>query len=421
LDAIRAAASMLGASIHQMQAEESIRESHRRLEMTLAELESSQRQLVQRERLAAVGQLAAGIAHDFNNTLGVIQLYSEMLLRECDRPKQKERVETILSQAHRAANLTQQVVDFSRKTVLTRRPLDLVPFIRDFVDTILPIMPKDIQLVADFGPVDYVVSADAGRLQQVLMNLALNARDAMPKGGTLRMRVDSLALQPQDPPPYRNMAPGNWVRIRVSDTGTGIDDQALPHIFEPFFTTKSLGKGTGLGLAQVYGIVKQHDGFIDVETRVGEGTTFVMYLPQESQLATDAIGPSAGESPEAHGETILIVEDDVDTLRVVCEVLQAGGYKTLQACDGQAALEILRSAAGDVDLVLSDMVMPSIGGLDLFRVMRKENPALRMILMTGHPLGEKGNAMPDTESLDSLQKPFTRDALLCKVRSVLER
>lgn len=421
LDALRAAAGMLGASIHRKMAEEALRESHHRLEIALAELERSQREVVERERLAAVGQLAAGIAHDFNNTLAVILLYSEMLLQESDQAKAKERAETILSQAQRAAALTQQILDFSRRTVLSRQPMRLVPLLKEFVKMLSRTLPESIDLSATFGPVDYVINADVGRMQQVFMNLALNARDAMPKGGQLQIKVDSLSLRPGEPPPYRDMAPRDWVRIRVSDTGTGIDDQDLPHIFEPFFTTKTGGTGTGLGLAQVYGIVKQHDGYIDVDSRLGAGTTFIIYLPQESLPTTAQAGPSARDDFKGHGETILVVEDTVDARKALCEVLQGANYTTLEASDGMEALEILRSPPRTIDLVVSDMVMPTLGGLELYRLIREEHLVVKVILMTGYPLGEKTGTLLQVGKADWLQKPFSVDTLLLKVGTLLAR
>ena len=238
-----------------------------------------QQRIQQRDRLAAVGQLAAGIAHDFNNIMAVIVLYTHMALRRSDvPPKVRERLTTIDRQATRATDLVQQILDFSRRAVLERRPMDLVTFLKEQVSLLERTLPESIKIGLTYGMGEHMVNADPTRMQQVIMNLALNARDAMPEGGELHIGLERIGIEPGELSPLPEMEAGEWVRVTVTDTGTGIPPDVLPRIFEPFFTTRA-PLGTGLGLAQVYGIVKQHEGHVDVTTKVGEGTTFVFYLP----------------------------------------------------------------------------------------------------------------------------------------------
>jgi two-component system, cell cycle sensor histidine kinase and response regulator CckA len=243
-------------------------------------LRESERHTQQQERLAAVGQLAAGIAHDFNNIMAVIVLYTQMSLRMPDIPTQlRGRLQVVDQQAARATELIQQILDFCRRAVLEPRPMDLEPFLKEIVKLLERTIPENIKMELTYGADDYTVNADPTQMQQAVMNLVVNARDAMlPKGGgKLDIELDRLRMTRHQEPPLPKMEAREWVR--VTDTGIGIPPEALPHIFEPFSTTKEMGKGTGLGLAQVYGIVKQHKGHIDVATKVGGGTTFTLYLP----------------------------------------------------------------------------------------------------------------------------------------------
>ncbi|MEA3397391.1 MAG: PAS domain S-box protein, partial [Chloroflexota bacterium] len=241
-----------------------------------------QRRTQQQERLAALGQLAAGVAHDFNNIMATIILYIQMSLNVPDLPPQiRQRLETVSGQAHRATDLVQQILDFSRRAVLERRPMDLAPFLEEVVKVLERTLPESIEIEFAYGADEYTVHADPTRVQQAIINLALNARDAMlPQGGgELRIELERVQVKSHKESPLPEMKAGEWVRITVTDTGSGIPPDALAHIFEPFFTTKEVGQGTGLGLAQVYGIVKQHEGHIDVSTEVGAGATFTLYLP----------------------------------------------------------------------------------------------------------------------------------------------
>jgi PAS domain S-box-containing protein len=340
----------------------------------------------QQERLAAVGQLAAGIAHDFNNIMAVITLYAGMLARAPDLPaKVYERLGTIHQQALRASDLIQQILDFSRRAVLERGPMDLAVFIKEQVKLLERTLPESIKIELVYGRDEYVVNGDPTRLQQAVMNLAANARDAMPEGGRLRIDLERMQIEDAQRSPLPDMPTGEWVRVAVTDTGVGIPPDVLPHIFEPFFTTKTVGGGTGLGLAQVYGIVGQHDGYVDVKTEVGVGTTFALYLPaltvrpQPPPLGTEQL-------PQGHGETILVVEDAAATRQAVVCGLETLGYRVLEAGNGQEALVAFEQHSGEIELVLSDVVMPEMSGQALFQALRQRDPAVSVVLMTGHPL-----------------------------------
>ncbi len=344
------------------------------------------RRVQQQERLAAVGQLAAGIAHDFNNILAVITLYSHMELRgAAPSPKFQERLRIILDQAQRATALIQQILDFSRRAVFERCPLDLLPFLKEQVKLLERTLPENIKLSLTYSDEEMVIQADSTRLQQVIMNLAVNARDAMPRGGELRFELQSLCLEKGKSLPLVGLQYGTWVQLTIKDTGDGIAPEILSHIFEPFFTTKG-PLGTGLGLAQVYGIVKQHDGDLDVVSRVGEGATFTLYFPMTQLPSDPAPLPSDTDLLQGQGETLLVVEDNPAMCAALVEALCGLNYRVLEAANGHAALALLESHADEVVLVLSDMVMPEMGGLAMLHVMRQRGLRIPVVMLSGHPL-----------------------------------
>jgi len=371
------------------QTEEALRDMNQRLEETLAELRDTQKQMMHQERLAAVGQLAAGIAHDFNNILASIVLYTHMSLRAVELPTPiRQRLEVIAQQADRAADLVQQILDFGRQAVLERQPLILDIFLKEVVKLLQRTLPENIQLDLTFEPGDYVIQADPTRIQQVIVNLALNARDAMPNGGELHIslaRISRQAIYCVDCGPVFG---GEWVEIMVADTGNGIPVEVLPHIFEPFFTTRA-PLGHGLGLAQVYGLVNQHGGHIAVETVVGKGTTFRLYWPvvpaTEFRTPTD----NTKEIVPGRGETILVVEDDDLVRAALVDVLETLGYHAIEAANGQEALDFHVVHADEIALVLSDWVMPAMGGLELVEALQTRDPALKVLMLTGHPLSQE--------------------------------
>ncbi len=385
---------------------------------------SSARELQERaqlqDRLAAVGQLAAGIAHDFNNIIGTMILYSEMLLKEpALETRARERATTIFNQAQRAAELTQQILDFSRRAVVAKHPLDLVTFLKEFRTLVERTMPENISIVMDMPEGEVIINADPGRLQQIIMNLTINARDSMPGGGTLKFDVDRVEVKPGKRPPESGMRPGEWARLLVSDTGDGIKEEAIPHIFEPFYTTKEPGEGTGLGLSQVYGLIKQHDGFIDVKSKVGEGTTFIIHLPLIAVDVLPPILPRDAARREGAGQLILVAEDDPTIRDAVREALEDHNYRVLLAADGTQALEVVEQHRGLITLIISDLVMPRMSGRDLYRTVRERYPRVKMILITGYPLGGDTQELLDAGAATWIQKPFISEILVEKVAELL--
>ncbi|MEE9617186.1 MAG: PAS domain S-box protein, partial [Anaerolineae bacterium] len=415
----------------------------------ITERKRVEKQLRQQGRLAAVGQLAAGIAHDFNNTMASIILYAQMMLRASDlSSRDRERLGTINQEARHAADLTQQILDFSRRSVLERRPLDLLPFLKELSKLLESTLPENIKIVLAYGPDEYTVNADPTRIQQAMMNLALNARDAMPEGGELHIGLERIRVEDGQETVLPEMEAGEWVQVTVADTGTGIPPDALPHMFEPFFTTKPVGQGTGLGLAQVYGIVKQHGGEIDVESELGHGVTFVIYLPALPVSAPEALPREIPALAEGHGETILVVEDNPGAREALSDTLEMLNYRVLAAANGQEALEIYRSAAAArpataststasttastrggargrrggersrrIDLVLTDIVMPGMGGRELMRELRKIDPHLKGLGVTGYAVKED---LREEGIVDVLRKPFDVGALAEVVRHALD-
>jgi len=368
-----------------------------------------------------VGQLAAGIAHDFNNIMSVIILYAEMMLRKPDLPpRDRERLTTISQQARQATNLTGQILDFSRASVLERHPLDLVPFLKELTKLLERTLPENIALELAYGYDEYTVNADPTRIQQVVMNLVVNARDAMPDGGRMHIGLDYVRVETNEPPPLPEMEPGEWVQMMASDTGTGIPPDALPYVFDPFFTTKAAGQGTGLGLAQVYGIVKQHGGHIDVQSELGSGTTFVIYLPALQVSQGEVLEAETAAPTQGHGETILVVEDEPAAREAVADALQSLGYRPLTAANGREALTLYDQYAADVALVLSDLVMPEIDGPELFRLLKQKDPSVKIIAMTGYPLKARDQEPWGQEIVDWLQKPLNVELLGEAVGRALE-
>lgn len=345
-----------------------------------------ERRVQEQERLAAVGQLAAGIAHDFNNIMAVIVLYTQLGLRVPGLPDElRERLNIIAGQAERATDLIQQILDFGRRAVLERRPMDLVPFLKEQVKLLSRTIPEHIEIDLTYEANAYTVSADPTRMQQVITNLVVNARDAMPKGGRVHLHLDQVRVAEDAPPPLPEMEPGTWVRIAVTDTGVGIPPDVLPRIFEPFFTTKA-PLGTGLGLSQVHGIVRQHDGHIDVQTEEGVGTTFELYLPALPVASEATPAPASETLLQGQGERILVVEDDPAMRGALVDTLELLNYRALAASNGREALAILARRREEVALVLSDLVMPGMGGQALFHALRREGHAQPMVMLSGHPM-----------------------------------
>ncbi|MFW6097194.1 MAG: PAS domain S-box protein, partial [Chloroflexota bacterium] len=383
-----------------------------------------QEMVQQQERLAAVGQLAAGIAHDFNNVMSSIVLYAQILQRREDLDdKERRRLDVIYRQANHAIELIKQILDFSRRSVMERSAMDLVPFFKEMFRLFEHTLPETISHSLHYAASEYIVVADPTRLQQAITNLAINARDAMPDGGAFSVSLSRFDLSPDEIPPSPDMAPGSWLKIVVADDGVGMSEEMVQHAFEPFYTTKAPGKGTGLGLAQVYGIIRQHDGYIVLDSVAGEGATFAIYLPllNSDPPSREEPVPSFAQAERARREaTILVVEDEEWARVAVQDSLQALGYRVLSAADGRGALEIINSEGSGIDLVLSDMVMPEMGGLQLFDEIRARHPHVKMIIMSGYPLEDGGRSLLEQGIVDWISKPFSVNDLAQKVGEIID-
>ncbi len=386
----------------------------------LTERRNLEEQFRQAQKMEAVGQLAGGVAHDFNNMLTAILGYSELLSERFEAGSEEfEGLEEIRKAAERAASLTRQLLAFSRQQVLERRVLDLNHLIEEVEKMLRRLIGEDIELNVTLAPALWRVQADAGQLEQVLLNLAVNARDAMPQGGKLTIETGNVELDDAYARQHLTVRPGRYVMIAVSDTGIGMDSRTLSRVFEPFFTTKERGKGTGLGLATVYGIVKQSGGYIWVYSEPGQGTAFKIYLPPAEEGAEEDLALQADPSALYGSETVLLVEDEESVRSLSRTILEAFGYTVLEADGGEQALEIVRSRSQPVDLVLTDVVMPAMSGTELVSRLEEAHPGIRSLYMSGytddavvrHGLLEKGRVF--------LQKPFTPGALGRKVREAL--
>lgn len=375
----------------------------------------NEEQLRQAQKMEGIGQLAGGIAHDFNNILTAIIGYASLLEYKLKNDDQlKPYVSHILESTERASGLTKSLLAFSRKQPVEVKPVNLNELVCGFRGILSRLIGEDIEIVVHCSPEDLIVEADKGQLEQVLMNLATNARDAMPQGGRFVIATETLNLKTV----MGDLPQGSYAVIIVSDTGSGMDRSTVDHIFEPFFTTKEVGKGTGLGLAIAYGIISKHRGTIHVYSEPGQGTTFRIYLPlaPSTLIAT----PKTTESPLPRGtETILLVEDNNDTRRVTKMILEEFGYNVLEAVDGEAAVTVFRSNQENINLVLSDLVMPKKNGRDACAEMQNIMPDLKIILMSGYTadiISQKGVL---EKGLNFMSKPLNPSELLQKIRNVL--
>jgi PAS domain S-box-containing protein len=377
-------------------------------------------QLVKAQKMEAVGQLAGGVAHDFNNLLGVVTGYSELLIRElAPDSRERKRAEEIKRASDRAAALTRQLLAFGRRQVLQPKVLDLNEVVADVEKMLRRLITENIQIVTVAAPSLGRVRADAGQIEQVLMNLAINARDAMPAGGRLTIETGNIELDDTYVRTHPAARRGRYVMLAVSDTGHGMDAKTMSRIFEPFFTTKEEGKGTGLGLATVYGIVHQSGGTVNVYSEPGHGTAFKVYLPRvEADLAMDT--PAEFVAPPGGTETILLVEDAEALRQLIRELLENAGYTVLDAEAPDNALLLVQSTPSPIHLILTDMVMPRMSGRDLARQILTLKPDAHVVFMSGYTdqvVGDDGTLEPGALFL---QKPFTMDSLLKTIRRALD-
>jgi signal transduction histidine kinase/CheY-like chemotaxis protein len=385
------------------------------------EQKALEERLRQAHKMEAVGRLAGGVAHDFNNLLTIIRGHSDLLLdRGSLEDSQRHSLDQIQKAAGKAVTMTRQLLAFSRMQVLQPRVLDLNTIVTDLGKMLPRLIGEDIEYVFVPDPKLGPVKADPGQIEQVLMNLVVNSRDAMPSGGTITVRTRNVLLDKAEAQKRAPMLPGEYVLLSVSDTGMGMSAETKAHIFEPFFTTKEVGKGTGLGLATVYGVVKQSGGFVWVESTPGQGATFEIYLPKVLERATrHDVDDKPAEIKPGH-ETILVVEDENDVRELACEFLTMTGYSVLRARHGVEAIDLLRRHPGPIDLVLSDVVMPKMGGSELAARLPSVRPGTKILLMSGYSeYAVESQNNEDRPRHPMLSKPFSRSSLIEKVREAL--
>jgi len=400
-----------------------LRELEDRAERKRAEeaLRQSEKQFRQSQKMEAVGRLAGGIAHDFNNLLTVIMGYSQVLLTELGpQHPLRGKIEETLKAGERAATLIRQLLTFSSKQSLDPKVLSLNTAVTSLESLLRRLIGEDIQLVSQLDPTNGRLRADQAQLEQILVNLVVNARDAMPKGGTLTIETAQVELTRSPVYHLTPLPPGPYVRLAVSDTGCGMDRKTQSHIFEPFFTTKGEGKGSGLGLSTVFGIVTQCGGAIDVTSRVGHGTRFDLYFPSiESDILTTAPTQPLGQ-PQRGTETILLVEDEPSVRTLVRDELRKLGYRVVEAKNGVEACLLATQQTGSLQLLLTDVVMPGMGGRELAQHLSVIKPDLRTLFISGYmdDIGIMAGQEDGTSSF--LQKPFTPEVLARAVRNLLD-
>jgi CheY-like chemotaxis protein len=384
---------------------------------------SLQEQLRQSQKIEAVGQLAGGIAHDFNNLLTVIKGYSQLSLLDLKESDPLwENIQEIQKATQRATDLTRQLLAFSRRQILDLKVLDLNTLLQDLNKMLHRILGEDIELTTLLAKDLGRVKIDPGQIEQVVMNLAVNARDAMPMGGKLTIETANVELDEEYARAHIGVTPGRYVRLSVSDTGFGMSKEVKEKVFEPFFTTKEKGKGTGLGLSTVYGIVKQIGGNIWVYSELNQGTTFKIYLPRVEEEATFLRHRDDTEILPQGRETVLLVEDDPSVRGFVVQVLRRQGYTVLEATNGKEALRVVQEEAGrKIHLLLTDVVMPQMGGKELADRLKILQPDIKVLFISGYTdnaIVHHGVLEPN---INFLQKPFSPTALPRKVREVLDK
>jgi signal transduction histidine kinase/FixJ family two-component response regulator len=386
-------------------------------------LREKEHELRHSQKMEAVGRLAGGVAHDFNNLLTAIIGYAELVVKRAHQdPSVRQNAALIRKAGEQAAVLTRQLLAFSRKQLLQPRVIDLNTLVADVQALLHRVIGEHFQVCVESDASDGRVRADPTQLEQVILNLGVNARDAMPNGGILTIRTNRQRLDTRSAKRIsRSLRGGDYVVLSVEDTGTGMDDETKARMFEPFFTTKSPGKGTGLGLATVYGIVKQSGGGILVDSKLGCGTRFYIYLPHErrpvDQVKTITVEPPAG----TNCETILVVEDDDVVRQLVHDVLEENGYNVLSAEHGPAAVGLANNYENEIDLLITDVVMPQMNGPELASRLSLSRPELRVLYVSGYSVDDMGEHGVLRENVQLLQKPFSPQSLLQRVRQVLSQ
>jgi two-component system, cell cycle sensor histidine kinase and response regulator CckA len=380
-------------------------------------------QLRQSQKMEAIGQLSGGVAHDFNNLLSVIKGHIGLLhVKGLVTPEITESIQQIAGAADRAATLTRQLLTFSRQQVMEPTEVNLNGLVFNLAKMLRRLLSESIELEIECASQTLPIRADEGMVEQVLLNLMVNARDAMPTAGTLRVTTEAVDLDEAAAQLITNARPGEFACLTVSDTGTGIAPEVMPRIFEPFFTTKGIGKGTGLGLTTVYTVMQQHDGWVNVESEVGRGTTFRVYFPRLATELSEALSGKTGSQVRGGHEGILLVEDEL-AVREIAEVVLIGlGYRVFTAVSGLAALQVWEARKHEIELLLTDLVMPDgITGRGLGLRLRGDNPRLPIIYMSGYSREAAEEGFPLQEGTNYLPKPFDLSSLAKIVRASLDR
>jgi len=390
-----------------------------RITRDVTEKHALEQQLRHAQKLEAVGRLAGGVAHEFNNSATAILGYSSLIIDKAKDDQQlRHYAEEIHKAGHRAAAVTRQLLSFSRQKILQPTTVNLNDVVGDIEKMLRRLLGENIRVLTELDPYLGNIKADPSGMAQVIVNLALNARDAMPEGGDLVIETKNVEVGRDLANENEQIVSGAYVLLRVSDTGTGLDKQAAAHLFEPFFTTKPVGSGTGLGLSTVYGTVKQSGGGILVFSEPGRGTTFEIYLPRLEQVVVKPVLLAPAKGPGGGLETVLVVEDDSSLRWLTCQILGQFGYNVLEAQDASHALALARERAGDLDLVITDVVMPGHSGRQLAGQFLELYPHVKVVLMSGNMV-EIAQQTQDEVALPFLEKPFMPEDLALKVREVL--
>jgi len=395
----------------------------------VTEQRALERALQQAQKMETIGRLTSGIAHDFNNLLTVILAQGNLIAKALPaaEPELRRDLDELTDAARRGAELVHRLLGFSRHETLDLRPLSAPEWVREELHTLRRLLPATIEIQCDDEPEAGVVEADSGALEQILLNLATNARDAMPQGGTLHLDVRRTRLDAEDRPLHAWVEPGVYVCIAVSDTGAGMDRQTQARVFEPFFTTKPAGVGTGLGMAMVYGLIKQHKGYVHLYSEVGQGTTVKLYLPlaHEQPVPVGPAGPPGGEEMLPGGtEAILLVEDDPHLRTVAQRLFEKVGYRVFAAADGQEGLAAYRAHAARVDLVITDLVMPKKSGIELYESIRadaRQAQPVKVLFTSGYPAADFRQSLAGDQDVAFVTKPWTASELLKQIRGLLRK
>jgi signal transduction histidine kinase/ActR/RegA family two-component response regulator len=407
-------------------ARKNVEEDRNKLDLRLrdlAEKKKLEEQNLRSQRMESIGTLAGGIAHDLNNVLAPILMAIELLKQgDGDKERRDKILETIFASCHRGADLVRQVLSFARGVGHQRVAIRIWLLIDELTSIIKQTFPRNIRITSNVPDGLWPITGDPSQLHQVLLNLCVNARDSMPKGGRLTISASNVTIDAQFAATSNGAAPGTYILLTVSDTGCGIPPEVRDRIFEPFFTTKEVGKGTGLGLATVHTLVKSHGGFLNLESEVGEGTTFKIYLPADLAIrAPETTQPFPIQMPRGRDELVLVVDDEYSILEITQQTLEAFGYRVVTARNGAEAVSLYAKRVQEVALVLTDMMMPIMDGVATIHVLGCINPNVRIIAATGLELAENMAKANNAGVRDFLQKPYTAETLVRKVREVIDR